>query len=395
MRNTVARRTAVGGLGLAVLRTSSHTVNDAFANILLVFLPTLQSRFGLGEAMLAGLVAIISLSSNVLQAFAGSVIDRWGRRRAAALALMAGSVLMSLVPVVPTVWALMLVLTVGGLGPAVFHPAAAAMARDASGRRALVVGVFGVGGPIGTAVMSVVALWLIRTYGPEAVPYLASVGVAAGAALWWMAPRQEVANRGWDRALHAVGPFKGPVGVLAMVGTLWAVAYISFQNAAPLYLVNVRGHAADASILGWTLAAYQVAAAGGLVLAGVLEHRVGRLRLVAGSMLFAFPLLLATLALPPGSFTYYLAVVLAGACTNGSIGILIVTAQDLAPESVTAASGMLMGFTWGIAGVAHIAFGAWQQAIGMAPALVGSYAFLIPAVLLAVRVWRRNPAIPR
>lgn len=390
MTRLVARRTALGGASLALLLTAAHAVNDAFANVLPVFLPTLQARFGLGEAALAGFVALISFSSNVLQAFAGALADRWGRRRAAAAGLIVGSGLMSLLPVVPTVWALFLVLAIGGLGSALFHPAAASMARQAGARKGLAVGLFGSGGPLGSALMPVVALWLLRTYGPGAIPFLAPIGVVLGVALLWYTPQQERPERDrrpkvFDREL-----FAGPVGLLAVAGILRAVAYISFMNAIPLYLVNVRGYAADAGILGWTLAAYQIAASAGLVAAGALEGRVGRGVLIAGSMLLALPLLLATLVVPPGTALFYLVVAAAGLCTNASIPILVVAAQDLAPHAVATASGMLMGFTWGVAGVAYVGFGALQQVIGVVPALAIAFGFLVPGAALTLWVLRRQ-----
>ena len=390
MSSLAARRTVLGGASLALLLTGAHAVNDAFANILPVFLPTLQARFGLGEAMLAGFVALISFSSNVLQAFAGAVADRWGRRRAAALGLMLGSALMSLLAVAPTVWALLLVLAIGGLGSALFHPAAASMVRSAGSRKALAMGQFAAGGPLGSAIMPVVALWLLRTYGPWAIPWLAPLGLALGLALWAFVPKQDKPERHarpklFDRAL-----FAGPVGLLAGVGILRAVAFISFLNAMPLYLVNVRGYAPDAQILGWTLAVYQIAASVGLVAAGALDARFGRVPLIAGSMLIALPLSLATLMVEPGGTTFLLTVALAGAFTNAPIPLLVISAQELAPHAVATASGMLMGFTWGVAGVAYIGFGALQELVGIVPALAVSFAFLLPAAALATWVLRRH-----
>jgi len=393
MTRLVVRRTALGTAGLAVLLTTAHAVNDAFANILPVFLPTLQIRFGLGEAALAGFVALISFSSNVLQAFAGALADRWGRRRAAALGLIVGASLMSLLPVVPTVWALFLVLAIGGLGSALFHPAAASMARQAGRRKGLAIGLFGSGGPLGSAVMPVVALWLLRSYGPWAIAWLAPIGVVLGVALLTLAPEQARPERHARPKLFDRELFAGPVGLLAGVGILRAVAYISFLNAMPLYLVNVRGFAPDAGILGFTLATYQVAASLGLVIAGGLEPRVGRVRLIVGAMLAALPLMLLTLALAPGTVAFYSVVAAAGAFTNAPIPLLVLSAQDLAPNAVATASGMLMGFTWGVAGVAYVAFGALQQAVGIVPALATSYAFLVPAALLAVHVFRRHRAV--
>lgn len=394
MTDVAARRVTVSGIGLAGLLAVSHATNDAFSSFLPVLLPYLQARFSFTETALAGLVAVTSISSNVLQAFAGALADRWGRRKSAALALILGSVLMSTLPIVPTPWALVVVLVIGGLGSALFHPAAASMARQAGNKAGLAVGAFGSGGPLGAAVMPIVALWLLRSRGPEAIPWLALIGVALGLALWWLAP-DEPSVRGDPRKppprIFDVDLFRGPVGALALVGILRAMAYISFVNAVPLYLVQVRGYAPDAELLGYTLAAYSAAAAIGMFAAGALEMRFGRQRIVVTAMLLAFPLMLATLVLPPGSWAFYLAVVLGGIGVNAPIPVLVVAAQDLAPHAVATASGMLMGFTWGVAGVAYVGFGVLQQAIGLVPALAVGFSFLLPAAWLTVRVLQRYP----
>lgn len=385
-----ASRPSLAGAHLAILLAVAHATNDAFTNILPVFLPTLQARFGLGEAALAGFVALISTSSNVLQAFAGALVDRWGRRRAAALGLIAGSALMSFLSVVPSVWALFLVLAVGGLGSAVFHPAAASMARAVGTRKGAAMGLFTAGGPLGTAAMPVVVLYVLRNFGAAYVPWLALLGTAVGALLFLLAPRQAAPQRLDRPRIFDPALFLGPVGVLAGAGILRAVAFISFTNAMPLYLVNVRGFAPDAPIIGWTLAFYSIAASLGVLASGVLEQRIGRIRLTVGTMLLAVPILLATLLAGPGSVAYYVLVAAAGACTNAAIPLLVVSAQDLAPKAVATASGMLMGFTWGTAGVVYIGFGALQEAIGIAPALAASFGFLIPAAALAALVLHRH-----
>jgi FSR family fosmidomycin resistance protein-like MFS transporter len=379
-------------VNLAFLLTLAHAANDAFTNILPVFLPLLQTRFGLGEAALAGFVALISVSSNVMQAFAGALADRWGRRKSAALGLMVGSSLMSFLAIVPTVWSLVLLLAVGGLGSALFHPAAASMAHSAGSRKGLAMGLFTAGGPLGTAAMPVVVLYIIRRFGPEYVPWLALVGMVVGLLLFVLAPQQARPDRSSRPKIFDAALFRGPVGLLSLVGILRAVAFISFTSAMPLYLVNVRGFAPDSAVIGWTLACYSVASALGVLLSGALEPRVGRVRLTVGSMLAAVPLLLTTLVLAPGTLPYYASVAVAGMLTNAAIPLLVVSAQDLAPHAVASASGMLMGFTWGVAGVLYVGFGLVQELLGVVPALALSFLFLVPAALLALAVLRRHRA---
>jgi MFS transporter, FSR family, fosmidomycin resistance protein len=385
-------KVALAGAPLALLITTAHLANDAFSNVLPAFLPTLQLRFGLGEAALAGLVALISLSGNVLQAFAGALTDRWGRRRAAALGLLLSSVLLSFIAVAPSVAVLVVLLAFGGIGSAVFHPGAVAMVRGVGGRISLNIGLFAAGGAIGTATMPIVVLAVLRSYGPAYVPLLAIVGVVLAVALFALAPAQPPLRGGVRPKVFDPSLFRGPVGALAVAGILRATAFVSFANAMPLYLVNVRGFAADAPLIGSTLAAYGFAAAAAGLLAGAFEARVGRIRLVVGSMLLAVPVLLATLATAPGSVPFFTLVVLSGLLTNASVPLLVVSAQDLAPHAVGSASGMLMGLTWGMAGVAYLGFGALQEHVGIVPALLASFGFLLPAAALAGSVLRRHRA---
>jgi len=160
----------------------------------------------------------------------------------------------------------------------------------------------------------------------------------------------------------------------------------------PLYLVNVRGFATDAPLIGSTLATYGFAAAAAGLLAGALEARVGRVRLIVVTMLLAVPVLMATLVAVPGSLPFYLLVALSGLLTNASVPLLVVSAQDLAPHAVGSASGMLMGFTWGMAGVAYFGFGALQELVGITPALLASFVFLVPAAALAGTILTRHRA---
>jgi FSR family fosmidomycin resistance protein-like MFS transporter len=182
------------------------------------------------------------------------------------------------------------------------------------------------------------------------------------------------------------------VGRLAAVAVLIGVASITFTGALPLWLVAERGVARDDALIGWTLSAFSLAAAGGGLLAGALGARFSRRALVAGSMALAPLPLGAILALEPGTPLFFLAVALAGALVNAGMPLLLVSAQDLAPRAVGAASGMLMGFAGGSAGLAYIAVGHLQEVVGLTAAMGVSYATLLPGAALAYAVLTRSGA---
>jgi hypothetical protein len=100
----------------------------------------------------------------------------------------------------------------------------------------------------------------------------------------------------------------------------------------------------------------------------------------------------ALLALEPGTPPFFLAVALAGALVNAGMPLLLVSAQDLAPRAVGAASGLLMGFATGSAGLLYIAIGRLQEVVGLTAAMGLSYATLLPGALLAFLVLTRHGA---
>src|SRR5690606_5906372 len=161
-----------------------------------------------------------SLSSNVLQPFFGGFVDRWGRRKTASLALIVGSTLMGFVSVAPSVWSLFFILAVGGLGSAIFHPGAAAMARDTGARKSVSMSLFAAGGSFGTAVMPVAILAVVRSFGTQYVPLISVVGVAIGIAMLLFIPRQVTTPtvRGQPVKAFDFSLLAGPVGLLAGAG---------------------------------------------------------------------------------------------------------------------------------------------------------------------------------
>lgn len=383
------QRIVLTGSGLATLLAVAHVANDAITSMLSTLLPTLQDRFGLSETALALLVATLSFSSSVTQPLFGALSDRFGRRALAAFGLVLSVSLLGLLAVAPSAWVLFGLLLVGGLGSAAFHPAGTSIARASGANPGLAVGLFSAGGMLGLALGPMVVLVVAATFGLGFTPWLMAPGILLGLAVNLFAPAQ-------PRAAHTVhlrffDPrlIAGPVGLIALAGTLMEVAFVTFTSAVPLWLVAERGVARDGALLGWTLTTFYLSAALGGVAAGTLSRWIARRFLVLGSLLAAPMPLLLVFTLEPGTASYFLAVALAGALANAAFPLLIVSAQDLAPHAVATASGMVMGLTVGVAGVLYVVVGRLQEIIGLTPAMGLSYLTLLPAALVAFAVLTR------
>ena len=385
-------RVALGGGAIATLMAVAHVSNDALSSMLSALLPSLQGRLGLTETTLAILVAALACSSSVTQPVFGALSDRFGARRVAAVGTTFGVSLMSLITVVPNVGLLFVLLLVGGLGSAAFHPAGTSVVGAAPlARRELGVSLFSAGGTVGLALGPLLVLGAAATLGLGFTPWLIVPAVALGATMYLLvpeAPRAPRAERAriLDRAL-----FTGPVGRLAAIATLSGIAFVTFSAGYPLYLVSEYGLRPSDPVLGATLATFNFAAAGGAIAAAALSGRAQRRRLVAGTTAAAIVPLLVLLHLAPGGVAYFLAVAAAGALLNAGLPALLVAAHEHAPTRKAAASGMLMGLPIGVAGLLYVAVGRLQEALGVGPAIAIAFGAVLPAALLAL-VALRTPA---
>lgn len=381
------KRVALTGGGLAVLLFFAHFSNDMFSGVLASLLPTLQGRFQATEITLALFVACLSFSGSVLQPLFGAVADRLGHRLVAAVGVILSSSVLSLMAVMPSPYLLVPLLLVGGLGSASFHPAGSTLARRAAGSKAgLALGIFSAGGTVGSAFGPLfIGFFLINGW-LDFSPLLMVPGIVFGLLILLLAPPQP-RNSGAHRAkVFDMDLVRGPVGQLCLAGILRSMAWTAIMNGASLWLVNARGLSATDPVVFWTITVFTSSAAVGGIFAGMLESRFSRQFLVSGTMLLAILPLAVLLLSQPGSVIYFLAVALAGMLVNGGLPLMVLAAQDAAPHAVATASGMLMGLTWGTAGVLYLGMGALQGAIGMNAAMWLSLIPLVPGALVAYRV---------
>lgn len=378
--------------GLVVLFAFVHTVSDAVTNMLSALLPTIQSRFGLSETVLALLVATLSFSALVTQPLFGALADRLGNRRIAALGVIFNAVLFSLIGIVPNISVLFGLILVGGLGSAALHPAMASMARLAGGKKGdLAVGLFSAGGTIGIAVGPIIIMVMLVNFGLTFTPWLMLPGILLGTFMLIATPEEIQPVKSPAAKIFDFGMIAGPVGLLAITGILSNVAFVTFTSAMPLWLVHAHDLPRTSTLIGWTLSLFSLAAALGGIAGGLASNKLGAKRLIVGSLLLALPLLYSIFFLQPGSSIYFVIVALAGALVNAGMPMLIVSAQDLAPKAAATAAGMLMGFSAGVAGLVYVGIGWLQESIGLAPAMATGYLALIAGAVLAAIVIRPQP----
>jgi MFS transporter, FSR family, fosmidomycin resistance protein len=256
------------------------------------------------------------------------------------------------------------------------------------------VGLFTAGGMVGFGLGPVVILYLVSTYGTDATVWLAVPGLILGVAVGVLLPQWEPHPRRPLRRLFDLRLARGPLGALALASMFSALAFVTFTGSVPLWLVEEHGYSSDAAIIGWTLSAFAFAGGLGSILGGFLAPRLGPVLTIVGALLLTLCPLLAVIASEPGTAIYYGTIALAGILLFVPVPALIIIAQEFVPGAPATASGMVLGLGSALAGIAYIALGRVQEAVGLTTGILIGFSMVVPSALIALVVLLRTRGEP-
>jgi FSR family fosmidomycin resistance protein-like MFS transporter len=382
-----ARTLAIGAL---------HFCADLYS----LFFPIYMVVAGLDPARAALIFAVSSLAANGLQPAMGLWSDRVRGKLPVFLGLTVGAIGMSLIGLTRSYAALGLLVVVGRLGISLFHPAGSNIAGDAGGqRRELGFSIFlaiGIAG--GSLSQPYFSLFTERFGNPAsillALPALLLAGLYLSKGRMTIAgPRQSI-----DLA-QAARSLRGRLAPLLLLLAIMTLRY-GFMTAIGFFAAKIF---AD---WGFSRAAYSSAAtfynlagAAGLLLSGVIAHRV-RLRtlfLVSQLGFLPFLALLLWFGARAALWPALAALSLTGFVLNLSQVANITMGHRLLPEMTSTVSGILMGLAWAIGEFAlplGAAFsGAFSWAPGLASGLVTLVLMPLVASLLTLLLPREQPKV--
>jgi MFS transporter, FSR family, fosmidomycin resistance protein len=347
--------------------SAGHLATDFANGALPALLPFMVDRFGLSYTLAAALMLASAASSSLIQPLFG----HWSDRRGALWLLPSGVALagvgIALAAAAPTYWLVLLLVVVSGLGVAAYHPEGSKFAAYASGRRrASGMSLFSLGGNIGYALGPTATTPLVLALGltgglllalpclAVAALLLASVRFLAG-----FAPEPGVTSA---RAVEHDRP--GALGLLLGVIAFRSVAWFGLITFVPLWEVSLGHSKAHGNHL---LALMLLAGGVGTIFAGPAADRVGRRPILLGSLLASGPLVAVFVAV--GGVPGAIALMLVGVCVIGTFGVTMVMSQEYLPRHIGMASGLAVGLSIGIGGIAAVALGALADAVDLRSAL--------------------------
>ena len=393
---------------LLALLTLAHVVVDAYASAVPALLPFWQERFGLTYA-LAGLIRAISdVTSSVAQPLVGILTDRGRNPRWIAFACLLAALGVSATGLAPAFPLFLVCVVMGGLGVSGFHPQGYKLVGLHSGRsQATATSWFLVGGNLGVAIGPLMGSSVVLALGVGGTSALLIPGALFAAALWWLIPawsrtREQTAAE--VAAARAEVQAEDPVRRLArrrrIAAVLVLVLFVALRSTVtsalvafvPLYYVRIAGvgEGAASQVLSGVLLAGAVSTIAG----GYLADRLGRMRMLAASLIPVPALLLFFVSAEPGSAAGTAALWAVSALVTGTFSVTVVLAQELWHERRALASGLVVGSAFGMGGFLVPVVGAVADRWGLPAAFQAVAAIpVIALVLLAALTAILAPAL--
>lgn len=381
-------------LRLALIVASAHAVNDAYASFVPPLLPRIMGEMGLSITLATTLAVAFSVSMALPQPFFGYLADRVGRRIFAVLGPIVSAVFVSAIGWAPTFGVLIVLLVIGGIGSAAFHPPGASYAvrvgegRGGGARYSL----FAFGGSIGFALGPLIAVGIVQARGLQGLWVAMLPALAIAPLVYLSLPSGRSERRDTTRPPPpsprvVISHLRGPLGLLFGISAIMAFVQRAFLTMEPLIVAESGGSEGLGAL---ALTVYLGAQSFGVVAGGLLADRMDRPRLLAIICFLAVPTHLLAVWVGPQSGLGLGAIGLAGVLGMATLPPIVVMAQELVPSGAAVSSGIVMGLAWATGSLAVLGTGALADAIGPQSAALVSVPVAFCAVVLAL-----HPALGR
>jgi FSR family fosmidomycin resistance protein-like MFS transporter len=361
----------------------AHLGLELCANFLPVIYPILITTMGLTYTQIGFIALVLGTGSSLSQPLFGYLSDHWDPLRITILSIAWIGLLMGLIGFAQNYLSLLLLVGLGSLGSAAFHPAGATIALASSGTRpGASLSVFSVGGNLGSALsplwISVGISWLGLRGTTLIIPVALLVSLILFRQLGWnMSPQKQ--SLPIDQAANGHQVLK-QIKSGSLLGLGLIIIAVMCRNWFQVSLATYLPEWMQSQ--GWSLAAagqilfiMLVSVSVGSLLGGVLSDRIGRWPIVALSLGLLGPaqwLFLSTSGLLQAGL-----VGLLGILIGASFPVAIVMAQETWPRGVGLASALVLGLGWlpGGIGASVTGFIADQSSLAL-----GLQSLIIPPV---------------
>ncbi|MBU2957988.1 MFS transporter [Paracoccus sp. 1_MG-2023] len=350
--------------------SATHLINDLIQFLLPALYPVLKADFGLTYFQLGLLTLAQQITACILQPVMGLYGDLRPKPYTLAVSMAIVALGVVMLAMAGSFGALLGASAMLGLGSALFHPEASRVCRMASGGRlGFAQSSFQVGGNAGTALGPLAAALIVLPLGQASTVWFGLLAVIAVIVLlriaqWFTNHLRMTRAAGSQAPIAPLIARRRLILAFAVLGALLLSKFVyieTFKAYYAFFLIEKFG--LEVRQAQGLLFVFLAAVAFGTFFGGPVGDRIGRKKVIWGSIIGALPF---ALVLPHLGLTGTVVLsVLVGLILSSAFSAIVVFAQELMPQKVGMVAGFVFGFAFGVGALGAAALGALADQIGM------------------------------
>jgi FSR family fosmidomycin resistance protein-like MFS transporter len=369
-------------IGLAM---SGHAVTDLYSSFIIGIIPVLAIKFNLSLFLVGVLTAIAGISNSLTQPIFGYLSDKYNPKYFMVAGPLFSAVLISLMPIMPSYYLVVIILFLGNLSISMIHPPAAAMGGRFGGRmKGLSNSLISFSGTVGYALGSMLIIVVIEKIGVSFSPLTMIPGIVMALILFKyidipIKTASVKSSHNFLTKLKRANKYKVMQLFLIFTASFARdIIWILMITFMPLYFTQSGIKLLN---VGFILILYNIIGGFGGILAGYLSDRIKRKSLlIQGGLLLSVPFIFFMFKNP--GLIGIIFFILTGFFSIATLPPCIRISQEIFPGSMSFASSLVMGLSVGTGSLAMIGLGKAADKIGIVNTVYYSMIAIIAIVVL-------------
>ncbi len=358
---------------------AGHFTSDLYGGFITPILPFIAQSLAISLDFVGLILSIAHISASIFQPVYGYLADFISRRFFVFWGTIMAAFFISLTGIVDNVYLLIAVIFFGSMGVGMFHPQATAFAGYFSkkniNRR---MGLFMASGTAGFASGPFLSSVLVEKFGLTSTVWAIIPGLLVALLIYKYLPKIKIKSKRTSvkDTFKMLGGIKSKLFPLIMISVCRALIVMSIGNYMP-FLWKENNY--PVIMNGVLICIFSLLGGMSSYLGGQLADKIDNKKILYWSFIPVIPCLIGSLyfldSVPFLSFAFYL---LVGFIIMLAFPLNIIIAQKAAPENTATVSGIIGGFSWGIAGLMLYPIGVLSSIYGISTVLM--FIALVPLI---------------
>ena len=381
------RRGITSNFSKLVTVSIGHFTNDFYMNVVppLLFLFAAKLSFNMSQQ---GFIAFVILAGgSFAQPLIGYLVDKKGKPGLLIYSVLWIAIIMSISGFINNYYLLIVLVGLGALASALFHPLGSVVALSLSGKaQGRNLSVFMTIGGLAASVAPLVAIPLATNFGLESLIFLLIPGLLVAFLMYLSQLHklelkvQKVEQKQGKTELNAYS-----IKWLAVFVFIYANKEMIIRSFIIFGVQLLLLKELNPEFAALVISLFLFINSAGVIIGGILNDIIGNKKVVIMYSLLSIIGIMAII-LSTNSFVLVGGFLFVGFCLSGINTANIMLARNLIPQNATLATGLMMGFAGGLGAIGVFLFGSLADVYGLETNIKFLLIPLIIVTLLALLI---------